>query len=147
MTARLNSIEYFDGSSLMKKLVVRFLLPLVCLVFLADAPHAESQSPPPSGGQAAAIFAVLIAVPVAVGFGVYYAVRSPRHVEGCVADQGGSLQLLDDKHRQYALSGETTGVKANRRVRLSGKAGKDAAKRRTFAVTGVERELGACGTP
>lgn len=128
----------------MKKLVVRFTLPLIFLLFLMNPPDAKAQGIPPSGGQAAGIFAILIAVPVAVGIGVYYAVRAPHNIQGCIADKSGSLELVDDKGREYLLSGETAAIKPNQRVGLSGKPGKDATKRRTFSVKKVSRNYGAC---
>jgi hypothetical protein len=128
----------------MKNLLVRITLPLVCLLLLAHSPDSHAQGIPPSGPQAAGIFAVAIAVPVAVGIGVYYAVRAPRHIEGCVAGQGGKLELLDDKRRAYLLSGQVAAIKPNQRVGLSGKPCKDAMKRRLFLVKKVSRDFGPC---
>ena len=128
----------------MKKLVLRITLPLVCFVFIGSAPRIEAQSPQPTAPQAAAIFAILIGVPVGIGLGVYYAVRAPRHIQGCVADQGGGFELVDDKGRRYVLSGDTAAIQANHRLGVSGKPGKGDKKRKPFLVKKVSRDYGAC---
>ena len=132
---------------MIKKLVLRLAVPLVCLILFSDTPRAEAQIPV-SGKQAAGIFAVLIGVGVGVGVGVYYLVRAPRKITGCVVNDGGSLQLSDDKSKSlYLLEGESKGVTPGLRVRVSGKPGKDSKKRKTFFVNKVSGSFGACTTP
>jgi hypothetical protein len=128
----------------MKKLVLRITLPLICCIVLGNAPCAEAQEPGPSGPQAAAIFAILIAVPVGIGFGVYYALHAPHRIEGCTVDQGEGLQLTAANGKRYLLAGNTAAIKAGERVRLSGKTRNDRAKGRIFSVKKVAQDFGAC---
>ena len=128
----------------MKKLVVRFVLVLLCLASWSDTAKAQSQIPV-SGGQAAAILGALIGVGVGIGVGVYFLVRAPHNVTGCVSDTGGGLQLTDERGtNRYLLSGETAAIKSGERVRISGKPGKNANKQRTFFVKKVAKDYGAC---
>jgi len=128
----------------MKKPGLRITLPLICCIFLANTPRARAQGLPPSGPQAAGIFAILIAVPVGIGFGVYYALHAPHSIEGCAADQGGALQLTAANGKQFLLAGKTAAVKPGERVRLSGKTHRDRTRGRIFSVKKVAQDYGAC---
>jgi len=128
----------------MKNLILRITLPLICCIALANAPRAEAQGLPPSGPQAVGIFAILIAVPVGIGFGVYYSLHAPHSIEGCVADQGGAILLTAGNGKQFLLAGNTAAVKPGERVRLSGKTRKDRSRGRTFSVKKVAHDYGAC---
>ena len=128
----------------MNRLFFRITLPLICCVCLAHVPRAEAQEPGPSGPQAAGIFAILIGVPVAAGYGIYYAAHAPHSIQGCIADQGGNLVLTDANSKQYFLAGKTTTVKAGERLRLSGKSRRDHSRRRLFQVKKVARDYGLC---
>jgi hypothetical protein len=128
----------------MKKLALRLTLPLVCFVLLANNLKADAQIPV-SGKQAAGIFGVLIGAAVGVGVGVYFLVRAPHNITGCVSNDEGGVQLSDEKSmNRYLLEGESAGVTPGQRVRVSGKPGKDASKRRTFFVKKVSRNYGDC---
>lgn len=127
---------------MIKKLPVTVLL--VCFAILANGSRADAQIAP-SGKQAAGIFAVLIGAVVGVGVGVYFLVRSPHNVTGCVSTDGGNLQLTEDKStNRYLLGGDSSALQAGERVRVNGKPGKDSQKRRTFFVHKVSRKLGSC---
>ena len=109
----------------MKKLIVRFVVVVLCLASVTDTAKAQQSQIPISGKEAAGIFAALIGVAVGVGVGVYFIVRAPHNITGCVSDVDGGLQLTDEKGtNHFLLEGETTALKPNERVRLSGKPGK-----------------------
>jgi len=128
----------------MKKLCSRLTIALVCLLFLADTSKADAQIAP-SGKQAAGIFAALIGAVVGVGVGVYFLVRAPHNITGCVSTAGGNLQLSDEKStNRYLLEGDSAALQPGERVRVNGKPGKDSQKRRTFFVHKVSRKLGSC---
>lgn len=128
-----------------KKLCSRLTIILVCLIFLADTSKADAQIAP-SGKQAAGIFAVLIGAVVGVGVGVYFLVRAPHNITGCVGADGGNLQLSDENSASlYLLEGDVAALQPGERFRVNGKPGKDSQKRRTFFVRKVSRQLGSCG--
>ncbi|GAC1365315.1 MAG: hypothetical protein NVSMB3_13860 [Acidobacteriaceae bacterium] len=122
----------------------RLLILLLCVVLLASSLPARAQTPI-SSGQAAGIFAVLIGLGVGAGVGVYYLVRTPPSLSGCLASSAAGLQLYSDgDHQAYALSGELSALQAGSRVRLKGKRSKDSAKNRKFLVEKVSKDLGPC---
>lgn len=130
----------------MRKAVLRLIIPLLCGMCLNNVPRANAQEPGPSGPQAVGIFAILIGVPVAVGFGIYYAAHAPHSIQGCVEDQNGSLVLTDSHAKQYLLGGKIDAIKAGERVRLSGRMHKDRMKRRAFQTKRLAADYGACHT-
>jgi hypothetical protein len=131
----------------MKKLVLRLTVPIVCLILLAHASKTNAQTPV-SGTQAAGIFGVLIGEGVGVGVGAYFLVRAPHNITGCVSNDGGTLQLSDEKSmNRYLLEGDSGAVMPGQRVRISGKPGKDASKRRTFFVSKVSGNTGHAKRP
>lgn len=127
----------------MKKLIVRFVVAVLCLTSMTEPAKAQSQIPV-SGKEAAGIFGALIGVGVGIGVGVYFLVRTPHNITGCASNVEGGLQLTDEKGMSYLLSGETAAIKPSERVRLSGKPGKSANKQRTFLVKKVTKDFGAC---
>ena len=131
----------------LNRVTLKVAIPFVCAFLMAGTPSTKAQSVGPTGRQAAGIFAILIAVPVAVGIGVYYLVRAPRNVTGCVSGSADALQLTEEAGKTYLLEGQMADVKVNERVRLSGKASKNAQKRKTFAVTKLSHDYGACASP
>jgi len=125
-------------------LIGRFVAVLLCLACVTDTAKAQSQIPV-SGKEAAGIFAALIGVGVGIGVGVYFLVRAPHNITGCVSDVNGGLQLTDEKGiNHYLLEGDTAAIKPSERVRLSGKPRKRADKQRTFFVRKVAKDYGAC---
>lgn len=130
----------------MKKFLVRLLVPLVCFVLLAHSSKADAQTPV-SGTQAAGIFGVLIGAAAGVGVGVYFLVRAPHSITGCVSNDANGMQLTDERStKPYLLEGDSAAVTPGQRVRVHGKPGKDSSKRRTFAVEKVSKNFGACKT-
>ena len=128
----------------MKKLIVRFVVAVLCLTAVTNTANAQSQIPV-SGKEAAGIFAALIGVGVGIGVGVYFLVRAPHSITGCVSDFNGGLQLADEKRiNNYLLDGETAAIKPSERVRLSGKPGRGPKKQRTFSVKKVTKDYGPC---
>ena len=120
------------------------MMAFICLIFLADTSKADAQIAP-SGKQAAGIFAVLIGAAVGVGVGVYFLVRAPHNISGCVSSDGGNIQLSDEKStNHYLLEGNVAAFQPGERVRVNGKPGKDSQKRRTFFIRKVSKTLGSC---
>ena len=96
------------------------MMAFICLIFLADTSKADAQIAP-SGKQAAGIFAVLIGAAVGVGVGVYFLVRAPHNISGCVSSDGGNLQLSDEKStNHYLLEGNVAALQPGERVRVNG---------------------------
>ncbi|UWZ86606.1 hypothetical protein [Occallatibacter riparius] len=127
------------------KLILRLTVLLACFTLSANSFKAEAQSPAPSAGQAAGIFAILIGSAAGAGVGIYLLVRPAHNVTGCVSAEVNGLQLTDENGKDhYVLGGETAMLKAGDRVRLSGKPGKDANKQKTFLVKKVTKIYGAC---
>ncbi len=98
----------------------------------------------PSGAQ---VSAVLIPAAVLIGVGIYFLARHPR-ITGCVAPGPGGLDLHTDgsSPRTYALTGRTTALAPNQRVKVSGKRGKKtaASNERTFTVESLKHTYGPC---
>lgn len=70
-----------------------------------------------------------------------------RTITGCVKSEGNGLSVTDEKDKQvYALSGETTGVKAGDRMKLQGKKVKsrDSNKPLEWETRNVARDFGVC---
>lgn len=128
----------------MKKLIVRFVVAVLCLTTVTDTAKAQSQIPV-SGKEAAGIFGALIGVVVGIGVGVYFLVRAPHNITGCVLEDGGGLQMTDAKTtKRYLLEGDTALVKAGERVSVYGKPDRLADKQKTFLVKRVVRDYGSC---
>lgn len=128
----------------MKNLIVRFAVATLCLTSVRGTAKAQSQIPV-SGKEAAGIFGALIGVGVGVGVGIYFLVRAPHNITGCVSDADGRLQLIDENGtNHYWLDGETTAIKSSERLRLSGKPGKRADKQKTFMVKKIAKDYGPC---
>ena len=128
----------------MNRLIVRFVVVFLCLAGVTHIEKADAQIPV-SGGQAAGIFGALIGAGVGVGVGVYFLVRAPRNITGCVSDAGANLELTDDKAmNHYLLSGEIAALKPGERVRLTGKPGRDKTGQRSFSVKKLSRSYGPC---
>jgi hypothetical protein len=99
-----------------------------------------------SKGQVAALAALIVAVPVGIGFGVYFAVRHNHSLTGCAVSVANGFQLQSQGDRQaYALVGDTAGITSGERVRVSGKREKksDGAPRQ-FLVEKLNKTYGSC---
>jgi len=88
----------------------------------------------------------LAAVGGGIGAGVYFITRHDSSVTGCAVDGPDGLQLESKSDAQtYALVGETTGIQAGKRVRVSGKMEKwNRGVPRVFLVSKLKKTCGAC---
>ena len=82
-----------------------------------------------------------------IGLVLYLALRKAPSITGCVHSVDGEVSLTDEKdHRPYALTGESSDLKAGRRVRLRGKKIQGNDGRVTFRAKKVDHDYGSCGT-
>ena len=135
-----------------KRSLVSLLVPML---FLLTAPSAEGQTGAatqtgfPSGsicgcgGEIAAATAG-----VAGGLAVIAIVVVHEHnvhtLKGCVLSDAGGLQIMNGDKRSYALTGDTAGIKAGERMKLSGKKMKGDKDHKQFAVSKLTKDYGAC---
>jgi hypothetical protein len=92
-----------------------------------------------------AIVGIAAGVAVIAIVAIHYSKK--RTITGCVKSDGNGLSVTDEKDKQvYALSGETTGVKAGDRVKLQGKKvkSKDSNKPLEWETKNAARDLGVC---
>jgi hypothetical protein len=86
----------------------------------------------------------------AAGAGVLYLTLHHRDLlTGCVqaSDSDAPLSLVDDKrHETYSLLPGSTDLKRGERVELRGRKSNDGQGAKTFQVSKVVKELGACST-
>jgi hypothetical protein len=86
-----------------------------------------------------------VAIGAAIGVGVYFLVRRPPSLHGCVTSAPSSLTLLNESDQQtYDLIGDTSAVKAGEIVKVSGKKKKDSSGKRYFLVEKLSKNYGAC---
>jgi hypothetical protein len=68
-------------------------------------------------------------------------------LKGCVVDGSKGMELQTESGESFALFGETAGVKAGERVKISGsrqKAVKGVSARQSFVVERLDKDFGAC---
>jgi len=119
---------------------------LLCVLLLVQTVPARAQIPSPSGAQVAVGFAVVMGIGAAIGFGIYYLVRTPPSITGCATFSQNGLQLQTEGNRQtYTLLGDLASIKAGDRVRLKGKRKKDVAGNPQFVVEELSKDFGPCG--
>jgi hypothetical protein len=121
---------------------------LVCVYSVVSIRLADAQSiggPIVSKSDIVLIFVAVAAVGAAIGVGVYFAVRQPPSITGCVVSGSGGLTLQNESdHQTFLLMGDTGAVKPGDRVRVKGKKKKDSAGNRSFLVDQVKKDYGAC---
>jgi hypothetical protein len=72
-----------------------------------------------SGLPKAAIAGGIAGGAAVIGLALYFTLRKAPSITGCVLSVDGEVSLTDEKdHRPYALTGESSDLKAGRRVRL-----------------------------
>ena len=130
---------------MIKKCAWRIVLIVVLSVALAMPARAESE------GSAAIEIIVAIAV---VGLALAYLVPATiihyskkRTITGCVTSGANGMILTDERDKQiYALSGDTTGIKAGDRMKLQGKKEKPKGtdKALVWNATKVAKDFGVC---
>jgi hypothetical protein len=91
------------------------------------------------------IIVAIVAVGVAIGVGVYFILRRPPSLHGCVTSAPNSLTLLNEADRQtYDLVGDTSAVKDGQIVKVSGKKKKDSSGKQYFLVEKLSKDYGPC---
>ena len=99
-----------------------------------------------TNGDKAGIAAVLAAVGVGAGIGIYCAVHHGNSLNGCAVSGSDGLELQNRGDQQtYALVGEVAGIKPGDRVRVSGKKEKkDVGDAQPFVVEKLTKDYGPC---
>ncbi|MBS1800374.1 MAG: hypothetical protein JSS95_11145 [Acidobacteria bacterium] len=121
----------------------RFTALLLCAALLLAPKPAKAEIP--SGGQVAGIAIALVAVGAALGVGIYFLVRKPPHITGCVTSGADGLTLHKESDATtYLLTGDTASIKPGNRIRLSGKKHTGPSSQRTFVVEQVAKDYGPC---
>jgi hypothetical protein len=91
------------------------------------------------------VIVAAVAVGAAIGIGIYFLVRQPSSLHGCVSSGSNSLLLLNEGDQQtYDLIGDTSAIKVGERVKVSGKKKKDASDKRFFLVEKLAKNYSAC---
>ena len=100
-----------------------------------------------SNGTIAGVIVGVVAAVVIVTYVVIHESTKKRSITGCVIPAGNGMSVTDEKDkRSYALSGNTTDVKAGDRVTLQGKRikPKDAGKAVAWETKTISKDFGAC---
>jgi len=88
-----------------------------------------------------------VLLPVTFPWLIAEAVHERHNVGGCVSDPGTGLTIRNERNkRDYALTGNLTGISANRYVELEGRILKNSAQQRTFQVIRLKNTPFLCGT-
>jgi hypothetical protein len=128
-----------------RKTVLRgALIAVLCVVL--DTP-ARAESIDTAGHQIVAAIVVAAVAVVILAAVIIHKTSSKRTITGCVTPGQNGMSLTDETdHRNYALSGNTAGVRPGDRVTLLGKQAKPAAGGSTLVweASKVTKELGAC---
>jgi hypothetical protein len=92
------------------------------------------------------IIVAAVAIGAAIGIGIYFLVRRPPSIAGCVALGPDGLGLKNESDQQtFSLIGDTAGIKAGNRVKVSGKKKKkDSTGKRDFIVDKLSKDYGTC---
>ena len=112
-----------------------------------------AQAQGPTKGQAVGIVVIIVAVGAAIGVGAYFLIRKAPSITGCAVTSPNGLSLQNEGDQQtYMLIGDVANIKADTRVRVSGKKKKkDAGGKRDFLVEKLAKDYGSCkvlpGTP
>ena len=121
---------------------IAIALLFVFSLIVAHPAHAQIGI---SGGQAAGIVAAGAGVATGIGLIVYFTLRSPRSITGCVVSDSGGTAIQSDNDRQVLmLAGDASAVPVGDRVTIKGKRSKGTAGRYLFTVKSVQKDYGAC---
>ncbi len=128
----------------LRRLLLSVAVALALCLSTTDAARASVGYA--SDSKAAGVIAAVVAVGVLIGVGVYFAVHHGHSLSGCAATgPGGGIELLNEgDHQAYLLTGDASGIQSGHRVHVSGNKGRDAASGRTFAVSKLSKDYGAC---
>ncbi len=123
-----------------------FVALSLCLVLALPAfPQTGLGNIGPSKGQVIAIIAGAAAALTAVGFLVYHETHKHASITGCLAAVPDGLVLQNEKDKKvYALSGDSSALKAGERVTVKGKKVKDSSGKPSLQVEALTKNFGAC---
>jgi hypothetical protein len=103
------------------------LLAGLCLLFTARPVHAS--------GSTTLVVIDIVLFPVMFPWLIADAVHQHHHLNGCIYASGtGFMVRSDGSNRDYALTGDLTGISAGDYVKADGHAHKDASKHLRFEV-------------
>jgi hypothetical protein len=136
-------------------MTAKYLSTLLILVFgLAFAKPAQAQQQcfpcgqiGPSAGPIIAAIVVTVAAVVIVTVVVIHESTKKRTITGCVNSGANGMTLTNERDKQiYALSGDTTDIKAGDRMKVQGKKvkAKSADKALVWKATKVTKDFGVC---
>jgi hypothetical protein len=137
-----------EEDKMKSRLLLRSLTVAALCVGLAVPASPQTGSSPkigPSNGQVVAIIVGAAAVIGVGGYLIYRSTHKHASIQGCVASDQNGLSLMNEKDKKtYALTGDSSALRAGKRVALTGRKTKDAAGKLTFSVLRVSREYGEC---
>lgn len=121
------------------------ITPLIfCICFCTSRP-AQANIGYASDGKAIGVIIAVVAVATVAGFGVYYFVHHGHNLTGCAAGSGSSLTLTRDSSQDtYILTGQIQGIRSGDRVRVSGDKVQDRSTGKSFIVSKLSKDYGAC---
>ena len=127
------------------RLRFRLIILLLCVSLLVVTVPAQAQYSP-TGGQAIGIVVIVVAIGAAIGVGTYFLIRKAPSITGCAVTSPNGLSLQNEGDQQtYMLIGDVANIKADTRVRVSGKRKKkDAGGKRDFLVEKLAKDYGSC---
>jgi hypothetical protein len=115
---------------------------MLALVFPGVRPARASI---PTGTQVVLIFVAVGVVGAGVGITIYHFAHKAPSLTGCTVASAAGLSLVTESDRKtFALIGDTAGLKAGERVRVTGKRGKQDPAGTTFLVEKVGKNFGTC---
>ena len=121
----------------------RLAILLICVTLFTTTKPARADSLQTDADE---IIIGIVLVSIAIGVGIYFLVRQPPSIKGCVVTNPNGLTLQNEGDQQtYTLTGDTAAIKSGDILKLSGKKEKkDSSGKRNFLVKKVARNYGAC---
>ena len=99
----------------------------------------------PSKGEVIGIIAGAAAAIGVGGYLIYRASHKYALIQGCVTSGQNGLSLQNEKDKKtYALSGDSSALRAGQRLVVRGKKQKDSSGKVAFQVQKVQKDLGEC---
>ena len=121
----------------------RLAILLICITLLTTTKAARADSLQTDADE---IIIGIVLVSIAIGVGIYFLVRQPPSIKGCVVTGPNGLTLQNESDQQtYTLTGDTAAIKSGDLAKLSGKKEKkDPSGKRNFLVKKVAKSYGPC---
>ena len=131
---------------------ITIAVTLLFAVSLIAVHPAHAQYIGISGAQAAGIAVAGVGALTGVGLLLYFTLRAPRSITGCVvSDSAGTAIQNELDHQVFLLTGDASTVRVGDRVKVKGKrSSKGPDGRYRFTVKNLKKDYGACaltGTP